>query len=131
MKLKFLFVLFMFILIGIVFVQVKLEDVIKFCQFGYIFMVWNMGCIKMNVEGMYNKDEVIKLVNVIQVIVVFGMGMFYLLGIDKGKGWEDICVKLELFINKEGVGKVVGVFVKEVNEMVKVVVIGDVVVVKE
>jgi cytochrome c556 len=110
--------------------QMKPEDAIKFRQSAYTTMAWNMGRIKMNVEGTYNKDDVIKAANVIQAIANSGMGALYLPGTDKGKGWKDTRVLPELFTDKEGVGKVAGAFNKEANELAKVAATGDAAAVK-
>lgn len=131
MKSKLLLSLLAFTLAGTAVAQVKPEDAIKFRQSGYAFMAWNMGRIKANVEGQYNKDEVIKSANAIQAIANSGMGALYLPGTDHGKGWEDTRVKPELFTNKEGVGKVAGAFVKEANEMAKIAAAGDAAATKE
>lgn len=131
MKSKLLLALLAITLTGTAAAQVKPEDAIKFRQSGYTFMAWNMARIKMNVEGTYNKEEVIKSANAIQAIANSGMGALYLPGTDKGKGWEDTRVKPELFTNKEGVGKVAGAFVKEANEMAKIAAAGDVAAVKD
>lgn len=131
MKMKLALALLSITLTGTAAAQVKPEDAIKFRQSGYTFMAWNMGRIKANVEGTYNKDEVIKSANAIQAVAASGMGALYLPGTDKGKGWEDTRVKPELFTNKEGVGKVAGAFVKEANEMVKVAATGDAAAAKE
>jgi hypothetical protein len=45
--------------------QVKPEDAIKWRQSAYTTMGWSMVRIKMNVEGAYNKEEVVKSANVI------------------------------------------------------------------
>ena len=103
----------------------KAEDQIRWRQSAYQTMAWNMGRIKANIEGTYNKDQVVQAANVIQAIATSGMGALYLPGTDKGKGWEETRVKPELFTNKEGVGKVAGAFVKEANEMAKVAAGGD------
>ena len=105
--------------------QVKPEDAIKWRQSGYAFMAWNMSRIKANVDGTYNKDEVIKAATAIQAIANSGMGALYLPGTDKGKGWKDTRVKPELFTDKEGVGKVATNFVQQANEMAKVAAAGD------
>ena len=131
MKSKLLLALLAVTLTGTVSAQTKPEDAIKFRQSGYAFMAWNMQRIKANVEGNFNKDEVVKAANAIQAIANSGMGALYLPGTDKGKGWEETRVKPELFTNKEGVGKVAGAFVKEANEMAKVAAGGDVGAVKE
>lgn len=125
MKSKLLLALLSLTLAGTAAAQVKPEDAIKFRQSGYTFMAWNMARIKANVEGTYNKEEVIKAANAIQAIANSGMGALYLPGTDKGKGWEETRVKPELFTNKEGVGKVGMAFNKEANEMAKVAATGD------
>ena len=48
-------------------------------------MAWNMVRIKTNVEGTYNKEEVIKAANAIQAIANSGMGALYLPGTDKSR----------------------------------------------
>lgn len=131
MKSKLLLAVISLTLAGTAAAQVKPEDAIKFRQSGYAFMAWNMARIKANVEGTYNKDEVVKAANAIQAIANSGMGALYLPGTDKGKGWEDTRVKPELFTEKEKVGKASMAFNKEANEMAKVAAAGDVAAVKE
>jgi cytochrome c556 len=118
------------VLSGAALAQVKPEDAITFRQSGYKFMAWNMGRIKANLDGQFNKDEVIQAANVIQAIANSGMGKLYLPGTDKGKGWKDTEVKPELFTDKEGVGKVAKAFNEAANEMAKVAASGDAVAVK-
>jgi cytochrome c556 len=115
---------------GSSFAQMKPEDAITFRQSGYKFMAWNMGRIKMNLDGQYNKDEVIQAANVIQAIANSGMGKLYLPGTDKGKGWHETHVKPELFTDKEGVGKVAKAFNEAANDIAKVAATGDAAAVK-
>lgn len=115
---------------GSAFAQMKPEDAIAFRQAGYKFMAWNMGRIKANTEGQYNKDEVIQAANVIQAIANSSMGKLYLPGTDKGKGFHDTHVKPELFTDKEGVGKVGKAFNEAANEMARVAATGDAAAVK-
>lgn len=131
MKSKLLLALLTVTLAGTATAQMKPEDAIKFRQSGYTFMKWNMERIKANVEGQYNKEEVIKAANAIQAIANSGMGALYLPGTDHGTGWEKTRVKPELFTNKEGVGKVAMAFGKEANEMAKVAATGDAAAAKE
>lgn len=131
MKSKLLLALLAVSLTGTVAAQVKPEDAIKFRQSGYGFMAWNMARIKANVEGTYNKDEVLKAATAIQAIANSGMGALYLPGTDKGTGWEKTRVKPEFFTNKEGVTKVAVAFNKEANEMAKVAAAGDAAATKE
>lgn len=118
-------VLALAVLSGTAVAQMKPEDAIAYRQAGYKFMAWNMGRIKMNLEGQYNKDEVIQAANAIQAIANSGMGKLYLPGTDKGKGFHDTKVKAELFTDKEGVGKVGKAFNEAANEMAKVAATGD------
>ncbi|MBU1366111.1 MAG: cytochrome c [Gammaproteobacteria bacterium] len=123
---KLLLALLTVTLAGTAAAQVKVEDAIKFRQSGYGFMAWNMGRIKMNVEGgQYNKEEVIKAANAIQAIANSGMGALYVPGSDKGKGWDETRAKPAIFTDKENVGKVAMAFNKEANEMAKVAATGD------
>lgn len=131
MKSKFLLALLATAFVGTAVAQVKPEEAIKWRQSGYGFMAWNMARIKMNVEGTYNKDEVIKAATAIQAIANSGMGALYLPGTDKGTGWEKTRVKPEFFTNKDGVTKVAVAFNKEANEMAKVAATGDAAAAKE
>ena len=131
MKSKLLLALLTVTLAGTAVAQVKIDDAIKYRQSGYGFMAWNMGRIKANVEGQFNKEEVIKSANAIQAIANSGMGALYLPGTDKGTGWEKTRVKPAFFTDKEGVTKVAMAFNKEANEMAKVAATGDVAAIKE
>ncbi len=108
----------------------KPEDQIRWRQSAYQTMGWNMQRIKANIEGTYNKDQVVQAANVIQAIANSGMGVLYQPGTDKGKGWHDTHAKSELFNDKDGVGKVAMAFNKEANEMATVAAGGDSVAVK-
>jgi cytochrome c556 len=103
----------------------KTEDQIRFRQSAYTTMGWSVLRIKANVEGTYNKDQVIEAANVIQAIANSKMGTLYQPGSDKGKGWEPTRLKSEFFTDKEGVPKVAGPFIKAANEMGKAAASGD------
>lgn len=111
--------------------QIKPEDAIKFRQSGYGFMAWNVQRIKANVEGKFDKEEVVKAANAIQAVANSGMGALYLPGTDKGTGWESSRAKPEIWTEKEKLGKVAMAFNKEANEMAKVAATGNVDAVKE
>jgi cytochrome c556 len=115
---------------GAAIAQTKPEDAITFRQSGYKFMAWNMGRIKANLSGEYNKGEVIQAANVIQAIANSGMGKLYLPGTDKGKGWKETEVKPALFTDHEGVSKVATAFNEAANEMARVAATGDAAAVK-
>ncbi len=103
----------------------KMEDQIRWRQSAYTTMGWSMARIKANVEGSYNKDQVIEAANVIQAIANSKLGALYQPGTDKGKGWEDTRLKPEFFTDKETLGKVAGAFNKAANDMAKVAASGD------
>lgn len=130
MKNKLLFALLAATLAATVRAEVKVEDAIKWRQSAYATMAWNMGRIKDNLDGQYNKDDVQKAATVIQAIANSGMGALYLPGSDKGKGWVDTRVKPEFFSNPEGVKKVAIEFNKEANELAKAAAAGDAAAVK-
>ena len=111
--------------------QVKVEDAIKYRQSAYGAMGWSMTRIKANIDGTFNKDEVIKSANVIQAIANSGMGALYVPGSDKGKGWADTRVKPALFTDGPKVGKLASDFNAAANEMAKVAATGDAAAVKE
>lgn len=105
--------------------QIKPEEAIKYRQSGYGFMAWNMQRIKANVEGKFDKEDVIKAANAIQAIANSGMGALYLPGTDKGTGWEASRAKPEVWTEKEKLGKAAMAFNKEANEMAKVAATGN------
>jgi cytochrome c556 len=108
----------------------KTEDQIRWRQSAYHTMAWSMGRIKANVEGSYNKDQVVEAANVIQAIANSKMGALYQPGSDKGKGWKETRLKAAFFTDKETLGKVAGNFGQQANEMAKVAATGDAAAVK-
>jgi cytochrome c556 len=107
----------------------KMEDQIRWRQSAYHTMAWSMARIKANVEGTYNKDQVIEAANVIQAIASSKMGALYQPGSDKGKGWKETRLKSEFFGSPD-LGKIAGNFGAAANEMAKVAAGGDAAAVK-
>ncbi|MDD5298616.1 MAG: cytochrome c [Rhodocyclaceae bacterium] len=99
--------------------QISAEDQITFRQSGYKFMAWNMGRIKANLDGAFNKDQVRAAANVIAATSHSGMGTLFGPGTDKGIGWEPTRVKPELFKQGAEVKKLAGNFAAAADEMVK------------
>ena len=110
--------------------QPKPEALIKWRQSVYQVVAWNSARIKANVEGTYNKEEVIRAANSTAAIASSGIGSLYAAGTEQGKGWHDTAVKPELFSEGKRVGELAGNFVKEANELAKVAAGGDQAVVK-
>jgi len=105
--------------------QLKPEDQIKNRQAGYRFMAWNMGKIKTNLDGQYNKDQVAAAADVIAAIANSGMGALYGPGTDNGVGFHQTHVKPEFFKEGDKVKELAMAFVKEANELKKVASTGD------
>jgi len=103
----------------------KPETLIKWRQSVYQVLAWNSGRIKANVEGTYNKDEVIRAANSTAALANSGLGALFAPGTEQGKGWHDTTVKPELFTDGKHVGELAGNFAKEANELAKVAATGD------
>lgn len=110
----------------------KAEDQIRWRQSAYQTMAWNMGRIKANLEGTYNKDQVVQAANVIQAIATSGMGALFQPDTNTGKGWHETNAKPEFFKpeNKDEIGKIAGAYIKEAKEMATVAAGGDAAAVK-
>ena len=108
----------------------KPEQVIKWRQSVYQVLAWNNGRIKNNVEGSYNKDEVIRAANAIAAIANSGLGALYPAGTETGKGWRETTVKPELFTDTAKAGEAARKFISESNELAKVAATGDAAAVK-
>lgn len=102
----------------------KMEDQIRWRQSAYHTMAWSMGRIKANVDGTFNKDQVVEAANVIQAIANSKMGALYQPGSDKGKGWKETRLKSEFFGSPD-LGQIAGNFGAAANEMAKVAAGGD------
>ncbi|MCX8017457.1 MAG: cytochrome c [Rhodocyclaceae bacterium] len=108
----------------------KMEDQIRWRQAAYHTMAWSMARLKANVEGTFNKEQVVEAANVIQALANAKMGALYQPGSDKGKGFKETRLKSEFFTDREGVGKVAQGFGAAANEMAKVAATGDAAAVK-
>lgn len=108
----------------------KPEDQIRWRQSVMQTLGWSMGRIKANIEGNYNKDQVIQAANTIQAIANSGSGVLFQPGTDTGKGWHATNVKPEIFTNREKLKEVGTAYNREANEMAKVAAGGDAAAVK-
>lgn len=108
----------------------KPEDQIRWRQSAYQTMAWNMGRIKANLEGTFNKDQVVQAANVIEAISKSGMGALYQPGTDKGVGHRETNVKPEFFKEGDKVKELAMAYGKQAAEMAKVAATGDAAAVK-
>ncbi|MGL5633250.1 MAG: c-type cytochrome [Azovibrio sp.] len=131
---KMTFAVAAFAVAGAVFAQqaLKPEEAIKTRQAGYTYMGWSMGKIKANLEGTYNKDQVVAAANTIAAIANSGMGALYIPGSEKNVGNVKTNVKPAFFQkeNAEKLGKIAMDFNREANELAKVAATGDAAAVK-
>jgi len=110
--------------------SLKPEEMIKTRKAGYGFMAWNMGKIKANLEGTYNKDQVIAAANLVAATANSGMSALYGPGTDKEVAGQKTRVKPEFFQQQDKVKELAMAYIKEANELQKVAASGDAAAVK-
>lgn len=108
----------------------KPEQLIKWRQSAYQVVGWSTGRVKANVDGNYNKDEVIRAANTIAAVANGGLPSLFVAGTDTGKGWHDTSAKATLFSDAAGYGSAQASFAKEASELARVAQTGDVAAVK-
>ena len=79
----------------------KPENLIKWRQSVFQVIGWNTGRIKANVEGTYNKDEVVKAANTLAALSKSGFEGLFAAGTEQGKGWHDTAARAEVFGNNK------------------------------
>ena len=103
----------------------KPEDMIKTRKAGYGFMAWNMGKIKANLDGNFNKDQVVAAANAVAGIAGSGMGALFGPGTDKDVGDQKTRVKPEFFQQPDKVRELAMNLGKETSELAKLAAGGD------
>ena len=79
----------------------KPENLIKWRQSAFQVIAWNTGRIKANVEGTYNKDDVVKSANTLAALSKSGIETLFVPGTEQGKGWHDTSAKADVFSNNK------------------------------
>ena len=112
--------------------SMKPEDMIRIRQAGYAFMSWNMGKIKANLEGNFNKDQVLAAARSVAATANSGMGALFAPGTDKDIGNQKTHVKPEFFQPQyqDKLKEVAMNYIKETNELARVAETGDVAAIK-
>ena len=107
--------------------SLKPEEMIKLRKAGYSFMSWNMGKIKANLDGGFNKEQTAAAANVVAAIASSGMGALYGPGSDKDVGDQKTRAKPELFMpqNQDKLRELAMNLGKEANELARVAAGGD------
>ncbi|KQV95664.1 cytochrome c [Pelomonas sp. Root1237] len=108
----------------------KPEQLIKWRQSAYQVIGWNTGRVKANVDGTYNKDDVIRAANTIAAVANGGLPSLFPASTETGKGWHDTSVKPTLFSDAAGAAAAQAAFGKEANELARVAQGGDVAAIK-
>ena len=106
--------------------SLKPEEMIKIRKANMTVQAWNMGKIKANLDGNFNKDQVVAAANVVAATAGSGMGALFGPGTDKDIGDQKTRVKPELFQQPDRVKELMGNLSREANELVKVAATGDV-----
>jgi cytochrome c556 len=109
----------------------KPEQIIKWRQSVFQVVAWNSGRIKANVDGTYNKEEVVKASNSIAALANSGLGSLFVVGTETGKGWHETSAKPALFAVDSKVGEHATNFAKEATELAQLAATSDQAHVKE
>lgn len=107
--------------------QQKPEDVIKNRQATFNVIAGHVGKIKANLDGEYNRDQVLKSTAVIQAIANSGIDALFVAGTDKGSGYHETQLKSEAF-NPDNAKKfkdAVTNFSDQANQLAVIANIGD------
>jgi len=103
---------------------IKPEDMIKLRKAGMGFMSWNMGRIKANIDGSFNKEQVAAAANVVAATANSEIFTLYASGTDKDIGNERTRAKPEM-LQDDKRKEAVATLVREANELAKVASAGD------
>lgn len=103
----------------------KPEQVIKWRQSVFQVIAWNHSRIKANVDGPYNKEEVVKAANSLAAIANGGLAALFVKGTETGKGWHETNVKPALFAADSKVAEYSGAFAREATELANLAASGD------
>jgi len=103
----------------------KPENLIKWRQSVFQVIGWNTGRIKANVEGTYNKDEVVRSANTLAALSKSGFEGLFAAGTEQGKGWHDTSAKAEIFSNNKHFVELAQNFSTEAGTFASVAASGD------
>ena len=105
--------------------QQKPEDMIKVRKAGMSFMSYNLGRIKANLDGTFNKDEVVAAANVVAATANSSIWNLYAAGTDKDIGNERTRAKAETFLQSDKFGQRSAAMRQEAGELVRIAAAGD------
>ena len=105
--------------------QLKPEEMIKTRKANFTVMSWNMGKIKANLDGNFDKDQVEAAANTVAAVAGSGWSVLFAPGTDKDIGGERTRVKPEFFQQPDKVRELGLNFRKEASELARVAATGD------
>jgi cytochrome c556 len=108
----------------------KPDDAVKYRKAGMAYQSWNMGRIKANVDGSFNKDQVVAAANAIAAIANSGIGELFAPGTDNAALGDKTRLKPEYFQQPDKAKEVAMNYLREANELAKVAASGDAAAVK-
>lgn len=103
----------------------KPENLIKWRQSVFQVIAWNTGKIKANVEGTYNKDDVVRSANTIAALSKSGFEGLFVPGTEQGNGWHDTAARAEVFSNNKHFIELAQNFSTEASSFATVAASGD------
>lgn len=103
----------------------KPEEMIKTRKAAYGFMAWNMGKIKSNLDGGFNKEQVAASGAAVAAVANSGLGALFGPGSERDVGEQKTRVKPEFFQHPDRVRELAMNFNKEANELARLAATGD------
>lgn len=108
----------------------KPDDAVKYRKAAMAFQSWNMSKIKANVDGTFNKDQVVAAANAIAAVANSGIGELFAPGTDMAALGDKTHLKPEYFQQPDKAKEVATNYLREANELAKVAASGDAAAVK-
>jgi cytochrome c556 len=110
--------------------QVRLETFIKWRQSAYQVMSWCTSRIRTNVEGQFNRDEVVKAATLLNTLANSGMSGLYPPGTESGSGWHETTARPDIFRNQALVAERAGALGRETGVLLNLANTADVLSIK-
>jgi len=119
-------------LAGATFAQqsLKPDDAVRYRKAAMAFHSWNMSRIKANVDGNFNKDQVIAAANAVAAIANSGVVELFAPGTDMAALGDKTRLKPEYFQQADKAREVATNYLREANELARVAATGDAAAVK-
>lgn len=109
------------------FARGKPEDLIKTRQGTFRVIGWHCSRLKANIDGPFNKEEILASAAIIQSVASAGFAPFFGPGTEKGVGFHESRAKPEAFTsnNAKKLADIAGTLAKDAGELAKIAAGGD------